>query len=164
MSAVLNPLERVALVFGASGITGWAILREVSHPTNTSFRRVIGLSNRPTDPSQLLLPDSDKITLASGVDLSAGVDQVTAGLSRIDNIEHVTDVFFAGGYLQTLFGSHRNTSLDLVQPTSSLREHQTWRDMRYSRRSTQGFLRRRSLLSRGRALASNSGPYRRVAR
>jgi len=102
MSVALNPLERVALVFGASGITGWAIMREASHLTNNSFRRIIGLSNRPTDPSQLLLPDSNKITFASGVDLSAGVDQVTAALSGIDNIENVTDVFFAGRYLRTL--------------------------------------------------------------
>lgn len=136
MSVIPSPVERVALVFGASGITGWAILREASHPTNTSFRRIVGLSNRPIDPSQLLLLDSTRITLASGVDLNAGVDQVTAGLSGIDGIEHVTDVFFAGRYRTSRHCSITRglqqalTLFFFFQPTSSPREHQTLRDMR----------------------------------
>ncbi|KAK0727776.1 hypothetical protein B0T26DRAFT_738348 [Lasiosphaeria miniovina] len=79
--------DRTALVFGASGITGWAVLHESLHyPTTDSFFR-------------LVLPDDDRLILASGVDLGAGVDAAAAGLSGIEGIKGVTDVFFAA-YVQ----------------------------------------------------------------
>ncbi|KAK3374768.1 hypothetical protein B0H63DRAFT_256100 [Podospora didyma] len=100
MSTTPSFTGRAALVFGASGITGWAVLREaLRYPTTQSFSRIIGLSNRPLDRSQLLLPDDPRLCLASGVDLNAGPDQVVAELSRIDGIQDVTDVFFAA-YVQ----------------------------------------------------------------
>ncbi|KAH6661843.1 hypothetical protein B0J14DRAFT_663125 [Halenospora varia] len=67
-----------ALVFGASGITGWAIAKEaLKYPTPTTFDQVIGFTNRP------------------GIDLSAGISQVQAGLEKIHGIEGVTHVYFS---------------------------------------------------------------------
>ena len=88
---------RTALIFGASGITGWAILREaLNYPSENEFARVIALVNRPIDRSELFLPASDKLTIASGVDLTKSVNEVAAALSTVQGIKDVTDVYFAG--------------------------------------------------------------------
>ncbi|PTB72171.1 hypothetical protein M440DRAFT_1342790 [Trichoderma longibrachiatum ATCC 18648] len=100
MSSVSAIANRTALVFGASGITGWAIAREaLTYPTATTFRRVIGVTNRPLDRVKAFLPDDSRLTLAHGVDLTASVDDVVAKLADIDGIEDVTDVYFAA-YIQ----------------------------------------------------------------
>lgn len=97
MSSTSAPAGRTALVFGASGITGWAIVREaLQYPSPTAFSRVIGLTNRPMDPSQFLLPDDSRIHFASGIDLTGAVNKVVDELSGVPGIEDVTDVYFAG--------------------------------------------------------------------
>ncbi|KZV75880.1 hypothetical protein PENSPDRAFT_748087 [Peniophora sp. CONT] len=59
--------ERVALVFGALGISGWAATRELlRYPTPTTFFRVIALSKRSLDPAVIQLSDA-RLTFAHGV-------------------------------------------------------------------------------------------------
>lgn len=97
MSLASTVANRTALVFGASGITGWAILREaLNYPTTSTFHKVIGLTNRPLDRSKSFLPEDDRLVIVAGVDLTTAVDDVAAKLASIDGIEDVTDVFFAG--------------------------------------------------------------------
>ncbi|PKK43494.1 hypothetical protein CI102_14007 [Trichoderma harzianum] len=77
--------NRTALVFGASGITGWAILREaIKYPTTTAFRRVIGLINRPLDRAVSFLPDDSRLVLAYDIDLTRSIDEVVAKLVDIE--------------------------------------------------------------------------------
>lgn len=91
---------RTALVFGASGITGWAILREaVQYPSASTFCRIIGLTNRPLDKSSAFLPDDERICLVAGIDLTTNAEAVAAKLQEIEGIGDVTDVFFAA-YIQ----------------------------------------------------------------
>jgi hypothetical protein len=86
-----------ALVFGASGITGWAIVQEaLTYPSPTTFDKVIGLTNRPLTKSEALLPDDERLELYSGVDLSSGASTVENALKRIHGIQGVTHVYFAG--------------------------------------------------------------------
>lgn len=86
-----------ALVFGDSGITGWAIVQEaLKYPSLATFDRVIGLTNRPLTKSEAFLPDDDRLELYSGVDLSSGVPAVKAKLERINGIQGVTHVYFSG--------------------------------------------------------------------
>ncbi|KAM0511408.1 hypothetical protein ACHAPE_009923 [Trichoderma viride] len=100
MSPASTVANRTALVFGASGITGWAILREaLNYPTTSTFHKVIGLTNRPLDRSKSFLPEDDRLVIVPGVDLTTAVDDVAAKLASIDGIEDVTDVFFAA-YVQ----------------------------------------------------------------
>ncbi|KAL7920642.1 hypothetical protein ACQKWADRAFT_298062 [Trichoderma austrokoningii] len=100
MSSVPTVAKRTALVFGASGITGWAILREaLQYPTPSTFHKVIGLTNRPLDRSQAFLPEDSRLEIVPGVDLTAAVDDVVAKLAGIDGIKDVTDVYFAA-YVQ----------------------------------------------------------------
>ncbi len=86
-----------ALVFGASGITGWAIVQEaLKYPSPTTFDKVIGLTNRPLTKSEALLPEDGRLELHSGVDLSGGTSTVETSLKRIDGIQGVTHVYFCG--------------------------------------------------------------------
>jgi hypothetical protein len=97
MASEASAENRTALIFGASGITGWAVMREaLRYPSPVAFKQVIGLTNRPLDRSKLLLPSDDRLTLASGIDLTKNIAEVAAKLDTINGIGDVTDVFFAG--------------------------------------------------------------------
>lgn len=86
-----------ALVFGASGISGWAITRAaVLSPEPYVFKRVIGLTSRPLSIKASALPQDPKLELRGGLDLSKGIDDVTKFLSQIDGIENTTHVYFTG--------------------------------------------------------------------
>jgi hypothetical protein len=86
-----------ALVFGASGITGWAVAKEaLKYPTPTTFDQVIGLTNRPLTKGEALLPEGERLRLYSGIDLTAGSFQVEEKLKKIEGIEEVTHVYFSG--------------------------------------------------------------------
>jgi len=92
-----------ALVFGASGITGWAITRTtLEYPTPTTFSRVIGLTNRPLSLEDSQLPPDPRLSLKSGVDLSGDVEAVVKALANIKGIEEITHVYFTGEANETL--------------------------------------------------------------
>lgn len=80
-------MHRQALVFGASGITGWAIVREcLIYPDSTTFSHVIGVCNRPTSRKDLLLKEgADRVDIQSGIDLSSNVNSLTDQLQAIPN-------------------------------------------------------------------------------
>lgn len=85
-----------ALIFGASGVTGWGtMVQALTYPTNTTFASITGLTNRPLTKKQAMLPDDDRLSLVSGVDLSASAEDVIATLkANFPNIGLVTHVFF----------------------------------------------------------------------
>jgi len=89
-----------ALVFGASGITGWAIAQQaLVYPTSTTFRRVIGLTNRPLTKFEALLPSDERLQLYSGINLSSNPSEIEAMMKNIPEIKTVTHVYFTGRYL-----------------------------------------------------------------
>jgi hypothetical protein len=109
-----------ALVFGASGITGWGIVQEaLTYPTPTTFDKVIGLTNRPLTKAEALLPEDERMVLYSGINLSAGVEAVQASLSQIEGIGGVSHVYF-GGKLTNLF------CYNLHAYSSFFSIHRTW--------------------------------------
>ena len=85
-----------ALVFGASGVSGWAIAKELLfYPDKSKFRQVTALTNRPLSLSDSGLPSDSRLELASGVDLTQSVESVVNNLrGRTKNIDTVTHVFF----------------------------------------------------------------------
>lgn len=87
-----------ALIFGASGISGWSLLRQtLRYPTPTAFSHVTGLCNRPFGKKDAFLPDDERLKIVSGVDLTQSVEAVKAQLKeKVDNIESVNVVFFCG--------------------------------------------------------------------
>ena len=87
-----------ALVFGASGINGWAVVNELlrGYPDATTFDTVTALTNRPLDQASTLWPTSDKLQLVSGIDLLEGSQaELQEALSRsIQRLAEVTHVYF----------------------------------------------------------------------
>ena len=87
-----------ALVFGASGISGWAILNEITtYPTPTAFARITGLSNRPLTIEQAYLPQDSRLRLINGVDLTKPVSEVVQMLEdKVEDAQTISHVFFTG--------------------------------------------------------------------
>ncbi|KZT39374.1 hypothetical protein SISSUDRAFT_1003543, partial [Sistotremastrum suecicum HHB10207 ss-3] len=84
-----------AIVFGASGISGWEACRQLlSYPTAITFSQVTGLTNRPLTREAALLPLDLRLGLFAGLDLQKPVDEVVKDLSKIPHIETVTHVFY----------------------------------------------------------------------
>ncbi|KAI7153927.1 hypothetical protein KC349_g8017 [Hortaea werneckii] len=90
-----------ALIFGASGISGWALLSQLrTYPTSTAFSRITAITNRPYSLQQAQVPQDDRIVIASGVDLRKTPEQVAEAIrSKVSDAETVTHVFFAA-YIQ----------------------------------------------------------------
>ena len=86
-----------ALVFGASGITGWAITNSaLSYPTSGTFSRVVGLTSRPLSLEASGFPSDPRLQLYPGLDLSQGAETITKYLRKIENVEQITHIYFAG--------------------------------------------------------------------
>ncbi|KAK6443622.1 hypothetical protein LTR95_000449 [Oleoguttula sp. CCFEE 5521] len=104
-----------ALVFGASGITGHAILQAVlTHPSPTTFSRVIGLTNRPLSAAIAQLPADPRIELYSGIDLLSRESSLLQ-LQHVPGIDLVTHVFYAayGGHGSS-FGDLKKANCDML--------------------------------------------------
>jgi nucleoside-diphosphate-sugar epimerase len=87
-----------ALIFGASGISGWALCNQLlAYPSKDSFSRVTGLTNRPLSIEDAKLPHDPRLELLSGIDLSGTVESVKQDLEKkVKDIKDVTHVFFMG--------------------------------------------------------------------
>ena len=89
-----------ALVFRASGISGWSLLNQcLSYPTPSTFRRVTGLCNRPLNKDNALLPDDSRLNIVHGIDLTGSVDVVIEQLkTKVKEVETIDAVFFCGKF------------------------------------------------------------------
>lgn len=93
-----------AIVYGASGIIGWAIVDQLlrAYPDAGSFKKVTAVTNRPLELSETYWPESDsqgpELQLVSGIDLRSGDGATLAGsLTRtVNEIETVTHIFYLG--------------------------------------------------------------------
>ena len=87
-----------ALVYGASGVTGWAIVNQIlnGYPKSNTFTTVTALTNRPLSPQAAQWPKSDKLRVVSGLDLLKGSQEdLEEGMKqKISGVENVTHVYF----------------------------------------------------------------------
>jgi hypothetical protein len=100
-SSNMSVSSNVGLVFGASGVSGWAVTKELlSYPSSTTFKRVIGLGSQPfTAADRASLPNDSRLELYSGIDLRQDLDDVKGQLGNvISNIGEVTHVYYCGTY------------------------------------------------------------------
>lgn len=100
-SAPLTTMGNHALVFGATGIQGWAVVNQIlnGYPSEDAFDKVTALTNRPIT-EKMLWPESKKMQTVSGINLLT--DQGQQGLEKemkekIAEVEKVTHMFFFGG-------------------------------------------------------------------
>lgn len=83
------------LVFGASGISGLAVVQEaLQYPTPNTFSSIIGLTNRPLKPSEAQLPPDPRVAFYPGFDLTQGTEIIISKLKSIPNISRTTHVAF----------------------------------------------------------------------
>ena len=94
----LFPVDNHALVFGASGISGWAIVNQIlsDYPAKGVFSAVTALTNRPLPAEYALWPKDSRLDVVSGLDLMKGSqeDLEASMKEKIKGIENVTQVFY----------------------------------------------------------------------
>ncbi len=90
--------ENHALVFGASGISGWAIVNQLlsDYPSKGIFSAVTALTNRSLPAEYAQWPEDPRLNLVSGLDLLKGSqdDLEISMKEKIRGIENVTQVYF----------------------------------------------------------------------
>lgn len=109
----MGPSENnVALVFGASGISGWAVTKNLlSYPTSTTFSRVIGLTHRPMGLNDSQLPPDDRLELYHGINLRESREAMIEKMkATVPDVEEVTHVYYLGEDV----GYHRQSLLTFV--------------------------------------------------
>jgi hypothetical protein len=86
-----------ALVFGATGVSGWGLCKQLAeYRTPGTFGKIILLSLQPTSIQEAYLPTDEKITLHNGIDLNKPLDNITQDLAQVPGITEVTHVFYNG--------------------------------------------------------------------
>ena len=89
-----------ALIFGATGIQGWAVVNQIlkGYPSENAFDKVTALTNRPIT-EEMLWPESKKLQIVSGINLltEKGLEGLEKEMTeRIPDVDTVTHVFFFG--------------------------------------------------------------------
>lgn len=91
---------KVALVFGASGVTGWSVVNEIltNYPKKGIWDKVYALTNRPLSQKDSRWPDDPRLKIVSGVDLLKGSqeDLEKELRDKVEGIEAVTHVYYLG--------------------------------------------------------------------
>ena len=89
-----------ALIFGASGVSGWAFVNEILHdyPKKDVWDNVYALTNRPLSPKIAMWPEDPRLHVVSGIDLLEGTQENLEDKikSKIKGIRKVTHVYYLG--------------------------------------------------------------------
>jgi hypothetical protein len=92
--------EKRALIFGASGVSGWSMVNEIlnDYPEKGIWGAVVALTNRPLSLEQSQWPRDNRLSIVSGVDLLAGSQQeLEATLkARVPKIGSITHMIYLG--------------------------------------------------------------------
>lgn len=95
-----------ALIFGASGVSGWAFVNELlnDYPSKGIWSKVTALTNRPLAVEETMWPTDDRLQLVSGIDLLNGSQQDLENTikSHVADVDTVTHLYYLGRYPSTL--------------------------------------------------------------
>ncbi|KAF1990405.1 hypothetical protein K402DRAFT_348505 [Aulographum hederae CBS 113979] len=87
-----------ALIFGASGVTGWAFVNEIlnDYPKKGVWDQVHALTNRPLKQEDSLWPKDPRLNIVSGIDLLKGTQEELEKTikSQVKDVEKVTHVYY----------------------------------------------------------------------
>lgn len=86
-------MSKSALVFGASGVTGWSFINEIlnEYPEKDIWKRAHALTNRPLPQEQSQWPNDPRLNIVSGIDLLAN-DQESLEKELKQNIPDISEV------------------------------------------------------------------------
>jgi hypothetical protein len=88
-----------ALVFGASGVTGWSFVNEFlnDYPKKGIWEGVVAMTNRPLKPEDSLWPADPRLQIVSGVNLLGSQEEIDKALKdKVKDIEKITHVYYLG--------------------------------------------------------------------
>ena len=115
----IDTTKRHALVFGASGVTGWAVVNALlnRYPTPATFSNVTALTNRPLSPTLAQWPPSEKFQLVSGLDILDGDQQHFEDTmkERIADVDSVTHVYFFAYIMDADTGKEISINVELLK-------------------------------------------------
>jgi hypothetical protein len=105
-------MSKSALVFGASGVTGWSFINEIlnDYPKKNTWKRAHALTNRPLSQEQSQWPRDARLNIVSGIDLLANSqEELEKELkTKVPDITEVTHMY----YLAYKAGSNVQKELD----------------------------------------------------
>jgi hypothetical protein len=88
-----------AIVFGASGVTGWSVVNEIlnDYPEKGVWDSVIAMTNRPLRQEDSFWPTDPRLQIVSGVDLLGSLDQIEEALKKnIKDVKKITHAYYLG--------------------------------------------------------------------
>jgi hypothetical protein len=95
-----NTTGNHAVVFGCSGINGWALVNQLlsGYPSAGSYSKITAIANRPFTAHEAKWPIDDRLQIVSGIDLLAGDDaQISKALAdKVSSVETVSHIYYAG--------------------------------------------------------------------
>jgi hypothetical protein len=93
-------MSKTALVFGASGVSGWSFVHEMlnDYTEKGVWAKVHALTNRPLTQEASTWPANPRLNIVSGIDLLAGTQEELEDTmrSKVTGIEKVTHVYYLG--------------------------------------------------------------------
>ena len=93
-------MSKTALIFGASGVSGWSFVNEMlnDYPKEGVWVKVHALTNRPLTQEASAWPADPRLNIVSGIDLLAGSqdDLEKAIRTKVTGVEKVTHVYYLG--------------------------------------------------------------------
>jgi len=93
-------MSKSALIFGASGVTGWAFVNEIlnDYPKKGVWKNVYALTNRPLSREDSEWPSDPRLNIVSGIDLlEGGQSDLERELENgIEGLGEVTHVYYLG--------------------------------------------------------------------
>ena len=95
-----------ALVVGASGVAGWAVVDQIieHYPNQGAFSTVTALVNRPLTVADSGWPEHSpsrpQLDLVSGIDLTSGTADEFGNVleEKVKDVSRVTHVFYFGRF------------------------------------------------------------------
>ena len=90
-----------ALIFGASGVSGWSFVNEIlnDYPQEGIWDGVVAMTNRSLKQEDSLWPVDSRLQVVSGVDLLTSQDVIEKALTeKVDEVDKISHVYYLGEY------------------------------------------------------------------
>ncbi|KAF2165616.1 hypothetical protein M409DRAFT_67017 [Zasmidium cellare ATCC 36951] len=90
-------MDNRAIVFGASGVTGWSFVNELlrDYPEEGVWNRVVAMTNRTLNQEDSLWPADSRLQIVSGVNLLDSQEVIEGALrEKVQDLEKITHVYY----------------------------------------------------------------------